>query len=268
MGVRGSIVAFAVFAAVFSVSKSEAQLAEALQERSFNLVLEGGWRYPLSGQGRVDRTPDRFPLSYHASAMIMAGEGAGLYALARFDGFGPTGRSGFPFGLSARLGYFIDMHRFDPGGIRSSTSTRYNTECRDYTSRTELCTTTRTTTTRRWWEPAGWIHGARYFYAGYRQLINVERHDLDERPDDFDRLTNRGAISLGIGATESKFGTFTNEVELLYYIVSGDDSNRSKWGVAYRGQAFIGPVFVDFNLLLDAGLGGELSVGLGFIIAP
>jgi len=29
-----------------------------------------------------------------------------------------------------------------------------------------------------------------------------------------------------------------------------------------------GPVFVDVNVMLDSGLGGELSVGLGFMFSP
>ena len=77
-----------------------------------------------------------------------------------------------------------------------------------------------------------------------------------------------GAISLGVGLIESKFGTFLNELEVLYWPFGWKDDHRGRWGLAYRGAVLFGPVFLDFNVLLDSGLGGELSLGLGFMISP
>ena len=77
-----------------------------------------------------------------------------------------------------------------------------------------------------------------------------------------------GAASLGIGWIETKFVTFMNEVELFYWPFGWEDEDRSKWGFQYRGAILLGPVFLDFTGVLDAGMGGEASVGLGFMLSP
>ena len=238
---------------------AQQQLGQQLQSRSVNTTIEAGWRYAFAGHSRVPG--DGFPQAYHAAWTLTAGSSGGLYVQGRFDGYGPRTRGTFPFVAGVRVGYFLDVHEFDPGGLRSSTNTRYSTECGYAT-----CTTYRHTTTRSWWEPAGWIHGIRYFFVGYRQGFDLEG-DRDEITGNRE-LTMPGAVSLGIGLIESKFGTFLNEVELLYWPFGWDDPDRTRWGFAYRGAVLFGPVLVDVNVMLDSGLGGELSVGLGFMFSP
>ena len=213
------------------------------------------------GAGHSRIPGDGFPQAYHAGFTLTAGGSGGLYVQGRFDGYGPRRRGTFPFVASARVGYFLDVHQYDPGGLRQSTRHTYSTEC-GYTT----CTTYRHTRTRSWWEPAGWIHGIRYFFLGYRQGFDIEG-DRDEVTGDRP-LTAPGAVSLGVGLIESKFGTFLNELEVLYWAFGWKDDERSRWGLAYRGAVILGPVFIDVTLGLDAGLGGELSVGLGFIFSP
>jgi len=245
--------------------EAQQQLGEQLSGRSFNLMMEAGWRYPLLGQNHVVRDDDWFPLSYHGAVTTMIGKGRGFYAQARFDGFGPTGQGPYPFMLSGRVGYFLDVHGWDAGGPRSHSSSWTSRECRQVTTYTERCTTTRHTRTYNWWEPAGWVNGARYFYAGYRNLFHVEG---DTAIDGTRPPTNPGAVVLGIGIIQSKFGTFLNEVELHYFVHGWSDEDRSRWGFRYHGQVLFGPAFLDFELLLDAGLGSEVSLGLGFVISP
>lgn len=239
------------------------QLGEQLQGRNVNTMIEAGWRYPFAGHGRVPG--DGFPLAYHGAFTLTAGSARGVYVQGRFDGYGPRTRGTFPFVASARLGYFVDVHEWDPGGLRSSSHTSYSTEC-DRGVVYETCTTYRHTRTRTWWEPAGWIHGIRYFFVGYRQGYDLEG---DRNVDTGEReLTTPGAVSLGIGLIESKLGTFLNELEVLYWPIGWDDPKRSRWGLSYRGAVLFGPVFVDVTIQLDSGLGGELGVGLGFVLSP
>lgn len=228
-----------------------------------NVLLDFGWRYPIWGHARVPG--DGFPIAYHGGITLTAGQQRGLYAQAHFDGYFPRGGGAFPFIASARVGFFLDVHAWDAGGPRSRTNTRYSTECSDGAVY-RTCTTYRHTRTHSWWEPSGWIHGIRYFFAGYRQGHALEG-DVDEATGQR-QLSMPGAISLGVGAIESKFGTFLNEVEVLYWPFGWRDPERSRWGFAYRGAVLLGPVFIDLRVTLDAGLGGELGLGLGFMIAP
>lgn len=257
----GALVLWLVLGSSTAVAQ---ELGQQLQSRPVNTTIEAGWRYPFAGHTRVPG--DGFAQAYHAAWTLTAGSGrAGFYLQGRFDGYGPRQRGTFPFVASARVGYFLDVHEYDPGGLRSSTSTSYSTEC-DRGVVYETCTTYRNTRTRTWWEPAGWIHGIRYVYVGYRQGYDLEG-DRDEVTMQRE-LTNPGAISLGVGLIESKFGTFLNELEVLYWPFGWNDDERGRWGLAYRGAVLFGPIFVDFNVLLDSGLGGELSLGLGFMISP
>ncbi|MEM9068224.1 MAG: hypothetical protein AAGE52_06945 [Myxococcota bacterium] len=251
---------------LFVATTANAQeLGQELQERATNVLLEAGWRYPIAGQDRVLREDGRFPLTYHGAITLMAGQGRGFYTQARFDGFGPTGRGAYPFLVSGRVGYFLDVHQWDPGGFRQAQNRWTSRDCEQISDTLERCTTTRHTRTYSWWEPAGWVHGARYVYAAYRQLFNVEG---DPRADGTETQTDAGAVGLGIGLIQSKFGTFLNEVEVHYNLFGWDAPGRSEWGFRYHSQVLFGPVFLDFELLLDAGLGSEISVGLGFVISP
>ena len=240
-------------------------LGHQMQARRTNVLIEGGWRWPMLGQSRIDRDEDwKLPLAYHAGLTFTVGEQAGFYTAARFDGYGPTGLGTYPFTATARVGYFLDVHGFDPGGPRQTSWTTSDTDC-ETSGNWRRCTTTRTRHTRRWWEPAGWVNGIRYFYAGYRQAYDIQG---DERPDGTRGRTHAGAVSLGVGLIQSKFATFTNELEVLYWVYGWDEEGRTPWGIQYRGAVLFGPVFVDFTLLLDSGLGSEVSVGLGFVVSP
>lgn len=255
---KKALAAFATLVLALTLMSNEAhaeELGDRLQTSPLNIVLEGGYRYPLLGQNYIPG--DGFPVTYHVGATFMVNllEGSGLYLQARYDGFAPRGR-GYPMMGSARVGYFFNIHRFEEAAIHQNTS--YNTQC-GYV----YCTTT--ATTRQWYEPPGWVSGVMYFYAGYRQGIHFEG-DVDPFSGERE-LIFPGATSLGIGFIETKFATFLNEVELMYWPFGWKDTDRSKWGFYYRGAAMLGPVFIDFTAVLDAGMGHELSLGLGVMHA-
>ena len=258
--VVAALVVVALVVAVRPRAARADELGRTLQGRANNLIIDVGYRYPLSGQGYIPG--DGFPVTYHAAVSSMLGVAgdSGLYLSGRVDGFAPRG-AGIPLMGQLRVGYFSNVHTWDQGGIRQSTSD--NTQCTPGVYST-WCTTTRTT--RQWYEPPGWISGVTYAYAGYRQGFQFL--------GDVDRSTGRrelmypGAASLGIGWIETKFVTFMNEVELFYWPFGWEDEDRSKWGFRYRGAILLGPVFLDFTGVLDAGMGGEASVGLGFMLSP
>jgi hypothetical protein len=236
------------------------ELGDRLQGRANNLIIDVGYRYPFSGQGRIPG--DGFPVTYHAavSSMVNLAWDSGLYLGGRVDGFAPRG-DGVPLMGQFRIGYFSNVHTWDQGGIRQSTSD--STQCTPgvYSA---WCTTTRTT--RQWYEPPGWISGVTYMYAGYRQGFQF-LGDVDPRTGRRERAYP-GAVGLGVGWIETKFATFTNEIELFYWPFGWKEEGRSKWGFQYRGAILLGPVFVDFTGVLDAAIGGEVSVGLGVMLAP
>ena len=232
------------------------EMGQTLQQRPFNMIYEGGYRYPFGGQGRIPG--DGFPATYHAAVTSLLGFGgtSGLYLSGRVDGYGPRGR-GLPLVGQLRVGYFANVHQYEQAAVGTTTSR--NTQCGSI-----WCTTTETT--RLWYEPPGWVSGVTYFYAGYHQGFQL-LGDFDPRAG-VRELAYPGAVSVGVGNLETKFATYLNEVELLYWPFGWTDEDRSKWGFQYRGALLLGPVFLDFTFLLDAALGGEVSLGLGFMITP
>jgi hypothetical protein len=75
------------------------------------------------------------------------------------------------------------------------------------------------------------------------------------------------AATIGAGMVETKFTTWFAETELQYYpSPQWQEEERSEWGWYLRAGALFGPVFIDFTILLDPAIGGELSVGLGFML--
>lgn len=246
-----------VLALALSTGHAKAdEMGETLIDRQFNMIIEGGYRYPFLGHSYIPG--DGFPVAFHAAVSYMLGfaGNSGLYLNGRFDNFAPRGR-GFPMMGQVRVGYFFNTHHYEEAAIHQSTS--YNTQC-GYV----YCTTT--ANTRQWYEPPGWVSGVMYFYAGYRQGFHFEG-DADPVTG-VRELAFPGAVSAGMGFLETKFATFLNEFEVMYWPFGWQDSGRSKWGVQYRGAALFGPIFIDFTGILDAGMGGELSLGLGFMYSP
>ncbi len=216
---------------------------------------EAGWRWVALGASRIPRDDDTFSMAYHGALRLeIGGSGGGLYTYARFDGYAPTGLGTFPFSTQLRVGWFTNVHYFDVGGPRSSTSRHYTGSscgavyCYDHYEQ-------RTT---HWWEPAGWVNGLRYFYASGRLTHGTEVSANTTQTQ------LAGAVSLGAGFVETKFSTWFAEMEVLYYpAVQWEEEDRSNWGFYLRGGTLLGPVFIDFTVLLDPAIGGELSVGLG-----
>jgi hypothetical protein len=200
------------------------------------------------GQSRIPRDDDAFSMAYHGALRLdLGGARGGLYTYARFDGYAPTGRGTFPWSSQVRVGYFRNVHYFDLGGPRSSTSTSCGYA---------YCVA-RTTS---WWEPAGWVNGLRYFYAAGHLMggTEVTRTTTDTQL--------AGALGIGLGMVETKFSTWFWETELLFYPDRQWQDGRSQWGWYFRGGSIFGPIFVDVTVLLDPAVGGELSVGLGAMI--
>jgi hypothetical protein len=99
------------------------------------IMGEAGWRWVGLGQDAIPRAPDTFSMAFHgALRMDIGGSSGGLYTYARFDGYPPTGLGTFPWMAQFRMGWFTNVHFFDVGGPRSSSSTSYTgTECYGYT---------------------------------------------------------------------------------------------------------------------------------------
>ncbi len=221
-------------------------------------IVEGGWRWVAIGMDSIPRAKKEFPMAYHAGLRLDLGGGGGNFYLAgRFDGYAPTGYGTFPWQAQVRVGMSFNDRYFDRGGLQSSTSRNLvNTNCGIYT-----CTNTYRTQTNYWWEPSGWVNGLRYFYAAGHLYDGTEvMHG--QRPTQM-----AGSVGVGLGIVETKFTTWFAETEVLFF--PGDqwaDRSRSQWGWYFRGGTIIGPVFVDFTLLLDPAIGGELSIGGGFTL--
>ncbi len=73
------------------------------------------------------------------------------------------------------------------------------------------------------------------------------------------------AVTGGVGYQQDfgpqSFNIFM-EAELQRYLAGWED--RSRWGVWGRLGVRYGPAFVDVTAMLDAAIGGELSIGAGF----
>ena len=246
----------AVVAAMGVVAPTGAQAQEST-DQGLRIALSGeaGWRWVALGASRIPREDDTFSMAYHGALRLeIGGAAGGLYSYARFDGYAPTGLGTFPYGVQARLGWFTNVHYFDAGGARSSTSTHYTgSSCG-----ARYCYDHYEERTTHWWEPAGWVNGLRYLYVGGRLMGGTEvEADSQET-----RLT--GAVSLGAGMVETKFSTWFGEAELLYFPAADwREDDRSDWGFYLRGGTLLGPAFIDITLLLDPAVGGELSIGAG-----
>lgn len=215
---------------------------------------EVGWRYIFLGQERIPRNDAYINHGYHAALRFeVGGPRGGFYSYYRFDAFAPDGLGGFPFMAQVRVGYFRNVHYFDRGGPRSSTTTTYQGRTCD----SLYCYDNYRRTTRHWWEPAGWVNGMRFGYVGGRMVYGTEKFEGDTEG------MIAGAVSLGIGIIEHKFATWFAETELLYFVNDWQEEDRSHWGWYLRGGALYGPVFIDFTVLLDPAIGADLSVGLG-----
>jgi hypothetical protein len=222
-----------------------------------SLLGEAGWRWVALGHSRIPRNDDTFNMAFHAGLRLdVGGPVGGFYSYARFDGYAPTGYGTFPWSGQVRLGYFRNVHYWDAGGPRSSTSTSYSGTSCGYAT----CYDHYTTTTRSWWEPAGWVNGLRYFY--------VAGHYMDgTRTVPGARTTQvAGSVGVGLGIVETKLTTWFAETELLVFPLRQWEDERSRWGYYLRAGSIFGPVFIDVTLLLDPAVGGELSVGAGFML--
>jgi len=234
--------------------------AQAQDEGGLNVAImgEAGWRWVALGQDSIPREADTFQMAYHAALrMDIGGSSGGLYTYARWDGYAPTFLDTFPWQAQFRMGWFTNVHYFDVGGPRQSTSTSYTgTQCYGYNCYDEY-----TTTTTNWWEPAGWVNGLRYLYAGGR-LVSGTRVATGSTDTQY-----AAAATIGAGIVEHKFTTWFAETELQFYPgTQWQEPDRSEWGWWLRVGALFGPVFIDFTLLLDPAVGGELGIGLGFML--
>jgi hypothetical protein len=75
------------------------------------------------------------------------------------------------------------------------------------------------------------------------------------------------AATIGAGIVETKFTTWFAETELQFYpSPQWQEDGRSEWGWWLRLGALIGPFFIDFTVLFDPAIGGELGIGCGFML--
>jgi hypothetical protein len=187
--------------------------------------------------------------------MFIGPHHAGFYTQARFDGFAPTGLGTFPFVVQARIGGYFHFNRFDDG-LRTNTDTDV-----DCWAALGVCRVTETTSTRRV-APPMWYQGIEYFYLGGRWVEGTES-DLDAMGRS--HATSAQAITGGVGLLEPHGNvTFLAELEVQRFLAGFDD--RSPWGASFRGGLIFGPAFLDATILLDAAVGGELSIGAGMYL--
>jgi hypothetical protein len=236
-------------------ARVEAQ-SDPRPEAGVTVMGEAGWRYMFAGQRRIVRDDEAFLQGFHGGASMFAGPHAGgFYASGRFDGFAPTGLGTFPFVAQARLGMYFHFRRFDDG-IRSHTNTDV-----DCWAALGVCRVTETTSTRRV-APPMWYQGLEYVYVGGRWVDGTES-DADALGNT--RRTNAQAVTLGIGILEPR-GNVTVLVEMEAQRYVRGFRERSLWGGSLRGGLIFGPAFLDATILLDAAVGGEISVGAGMFL--
>ncbi len=254
----GALVLVLVTPVVWGSLSPTSALAQDKEGLRVAIGGEAGWRWTPLGHDSIPRVEDTFQMGYHAALSLqIGGSSGGFYTYARFDGFAPTGLDTFPFMAEVRLGYFSNVHYFDVGGPRESTSTHYQgTRCYGNT-----CYDRYQERTTRWWEPSGWVNGLRYIYGAGRLVSGTEvvKGSLDTQ--------YAAAAAIGVGMMETKFTTWFVETEILFFPgVQWQEEERSEWGWYFRGGALFGPVFIDLTVLLDPAIGGELSIGAGFML--
>lgn len=234
--------------------------SSAYAQRTVGWRIDGGWRYTVSGHSQLERAPDTFRHGFNLGAGILAGESGsvGFYGYVRADGYRAPGYEGFPLAAQARVGLLFHTMTYDDGRRQSSRSTT-NQTC--YYGLGYCVNTTRTTTTH-WQQQPQWIPGLLYLYVGGRYVHDTlgDEDTLGQRS-----RVDAAAVTGGMGYQQD-FGpgsmNFFFEAELQRYLAGWD--SRSRWGVWGRLGIRYGPAFVDIIALLDAAVGGELSLGAGF----